>query len=94
MSWLHPNKHGQQDDGGDPAPLLCTDETSAGVLVESSVQERNGPVFFNSSGKALEQVDEIGDCPILEESGKTGSEQPDLSVDDPVHCRGVGLDDL
>jgi len=23
-----------------------------------------------------------------------GSEQPDVAVDVPVHCRGVGLDDL
>ena len=47
MSWLHPNKHGQQDDGGDPAPLLCTDETLLAVLdpdAESSVQEGHGPV--------------------------------------------------
>ena len=58
-SRLHQKKCGKQVKEDDPAPLLCTDETSAGVLVESSVQERNGPVFFNSSGKALEQVDEI-----------------------------------
>jgi len=32
---------------GDPAPLLCAGETSPGVLcpdVESSAQERHGPV--------------------------------------------------
>ena len=23
-----------------------------------------------------------------------GSEQPDLAVDVPVHCKGIGLDDL
>ena len=40
-------KHGQQGKGGDPAPLNGTDETSLGILgpdVESSVEERHGPV--------------------------------------------------
>ena len=44
---LHQKQCGQQGEGGDPAPLLCADEDSPGVLhpdVESSVQERCGPV--------------------------------------------------
>ena len=39
-------KHGQQVEGGDPAPLLWAGEISPGVMeenVESSVQERHGP---------------------------------------------------
>jgi len=44
---LHQKHHGQQGKGGDPVPLLCTGETSPGVLhsdVESSEQEGYGPV--------------------------------------------------
>ena len=44
---LHQKKCGQQDDGRDLAPLLCTGETSPGVLhpdVEYSEQGRHGPV--------------------------------------------------
>jgi len=44
---LHPKKSGQQSEGDDLAPLLCAGEASPGVLcpdVESSVQERHGPV--------------------------------------------------
>jgi len=43
---LHQKKCSQQIEGGDPAPLLYTGETSPGVLhtdVESSAQERRGP---------------------------------------------------
>jgi len=44
---LHQKNWDQQGKEGDPAPLLCTGETSSGVLcpdVKSSVQERCGTV--------------------------------------------------
>jgi len=48
ISWAASEEmHGQQVEGGDPAHLLSTGETSPGVLcpdVESSVVERCGPV--------------------------------------------------
>ena len=38
-----------------------------------------------------------GGCPVLGDiqgQAGLGSKQPDLTVDVPVHCRRVGLDDL
>jgi len=44
---LHPHQCGQQGEGGDSAPLLCSGETPPGVLrpaLEPSAQGRQGPV--------------------------------------------------
>jgi len=44
---LHQEKHGQQGEGGDSAPLLRSGETPPGVLrptLEPQAHERHGPV--------------------------------------------------
>jgi len=44
---LHPHQCGQQGEGGDSAPLLCSGETPPGVLrpaLEPSARGRQGPV--------------------------------------------------
>ena len=54
-------------------------------------------VFYSEGGEALEQVArdmvEVLSRGIQGQAGP-GSEQPDLAIDVPVHCRGVGLDEL
>ena len=55
-------------------------------------------VFYNRSGEALAQVAQGGGgCRVPgDNQGQAGwvSKQPDVAIDNPVHCRGVGLDDL
>ena len=54
--------------------------------------------FYNKDGEALEQVSQrcdgysvLGD---IQGQAGPGSEQSDLAVGVPVHCRKVGLDGL
>ena len=47
--------------------------------------------------KRLSEAQRSGGCPIpggVQGQAEQGSEQPDLAVDVPVHCEGVGVDDL
>jgi len=48
--------------------------------------------------EALAQVvQRAGGCPVpadTQDQAGWGSEHPDVAVDVPVHCRGVGLDGL
>ena len=54
--------------------------------------------FYSECGVTVEQVAQRGGwCPLpgnIQGQVGQGSEQPDLVVDDPALCRGVGLDDL
>jgi len=53
---------------------------------------------IDKDGEALEQIDQRGGgCSIpgdIQGQAGQGSEQPDLAVGVPVHCRGVGSDYL
>ena len=55
-------------------------------------------IFYNKGSEALALVAQRrGGCPIpgdVQCQAGWGSEQPDLAVGVPVHCRGVGLDGL
>jgi len=77
-SGLHQKKCDQQVKGGDPAPLLCSAKTSLVVMhpdVESSAQERHGPV-----GPCLEEShksDPEGGTPTLEgQAERAGAVHP------------------
>jgi len=54
--------------------------------------------FYSKVGEAVQQVAKrYGECPIpgnSQDGAGWGSEQPDLAVGIPVHCRRVGSDDL
>ena len=54
--------------------------------------------FYRKGGEALKQVAQRGGgCPIpgdIQNQAGWDSEQPDLSIDVPVHCREVELGDF
>ena len=54
--------------------------------------------FYSAGGEALEQVAQrcggyLVHGGIQDQTGQ-GSDHPDVAVGVPVHCRGIGLDDL
>jgi len=55
-------------------------------------------MFYSEGGETLEQVAQRGARCLtagnIQGQAGRGSEQPDLLVDVPAHCRGVGHDDL
>ena len=59
---------------------------------------KNIYIFYDKSNEALEQVAQRGGgCYVsgdIQGQAGWGSEQPDLPVGVPVHCRGVGPDDF
>ena len=61
-------------------------------------KEEGRKKIYNEGGEALAQVAQRdGGSPVLrdtQDQAARGSEQPNLAVGVPVHCRGVGLDDL
>jgi len=63
---LHQKKCGHQVEGGDPAPVLCADETSPAVLcpdLKSSVQKIHGPVGVRAD--VGHKSDPRGETPLL-----------------------------
>jgi len=75
---LQQKQHGQQNKGGAPAPLLCTDKTSPGVLcpgVESLVQERSGSVRAWPEERHKDDL-RGGTPPLQRQAGRFGAVQP------------------
>jgi len=65
---LHQRKNGQQVEGGDSAPLLCSGETPPGVLcpaLEPSAQETHGTV--GAGPEEGQKNDQRAGAPLCEE---------------------------
>jgi len=73
---LHQKKHGQQTEGG--VPVLCASQMSHGVMcpgVESSIQERYGPVgLLSEEGHKNDPRD--GTSPLQGQAERAGAVQP------------------
>jgi len=71
---LHHKQRGQQVEGGDSAPLLCSGESSPRVLrpaLESSAQDRQGAVGVGpeEATKMIREIQHLCCEEILKESG-------------------------
>mgnify|MGYP001855345563 CR=1 FL=1 len=78
---------------------VCCDRTRGNPLKEGRFRLDIGKKFFYTKGsKAVEQVvQRVGRCcdpGHIQGQAEPGSENLDLPVGVPVHCSGVGLDDL
>ena len=66
------------------------------ILLEDIQTVYKEEVFYNKSGQALAQVAQrSGGCPVpgdTQGQAVWGSEQPDLAVGVPAHCRVFGPD--